>query len=148
MLKYLFKNKQKPCLHRPHPPSTAHFTRSDVNLSCFILLFWPSCLLSTDNIPCVLSVSSTFHSECIQHPHVNSQVSIRTWKLLIFTQDHQVSLDHHQILFLCWSTCAHRFLHMMMLRNLLLKLFEENSNVHSSLGVQNADLGEQRREVN
>lgn len=30
------------------------------------------------------------------------------------------------------------------LRNLLFELFEENSNVHSSLGIQDADLGEQR----
>lgn len=34
----------------------------------------------------------------------------------------------------------------MNLRNVLLKLFEKNSNVHSSLGIQDADLGEQKTE--
>lgn len=54
MLKYLFKNKQKSCLHRTHPSSLAYVTLQQVwrKLLLFYAFFCSNCLLSTD-IPCV-----------------------------------------------------------------------------------------------
>lgn len=55
MSKYLFKNKQKSCLHRTHPPLIAHVILQQVwcKLLLFYAFFCSNCLLRTNNIPCV-----------------------------------------------------------------------------------------------
>lgn len=118
--------------------------RSDVNLSSCVLFFLVQLSFEYDNMPRVflylyLLFTVNVYSILLWSLKYQSERD----SLLIFTQEHRVSLDH-QILFLCWSTSIQKFLLMMTLWNLLLKLFEENTNVHSSLGVQDADLWEQR----
>lgn len=129
-------------LHLPISPCN----RSDVNLSCFMLLFWSSCLLNTDNIPCVFL-----------YPYLLFTVNVGLYIILMWTLKYQSDPDsywssHKSIGFpltirsyFCAGAHAYKgFLRMMTFWNLLLKLFEENSNIHSSLGVQDADLGEER----
>lgn len=108
-------------LHLPISPCN----RSDVNFSCFMLLFWSSCLLNTEFLMWTLKYQSDPDSYWSSQKSIGFPLTIRSY--------------------FCPGAHAYKvILHMMILWNLLLKLFEENSNIHSSLGVQDADLGEQK----